>query len=334
MIHAQHLSSNSNTEQEKTKQQLFVAGISCFPCRQSNSLHLPLITSLVPHYLHLVLTPFLPASDHLSSTHPPQHPPLISSPSAQAFREELGIGSMAELLERGAEVFTTCYETSLLWNCDKALETKDFVNKGLLSPKFKGQKLCYGASEGYRVGAKRFSPRMCAARGAALNPARFSTDDESRDFAKTQCRRCVETTLRRYREEFIEYIGSACGGTDTCWAIDCLLTQHPDAALGHPLIFSMGAVSIISGTAISTQAFRENDCPIGATQGDQCLLLRTLETLSPIHNGSIQCQGYHMAGMRDSWLLLLEGITMSSLSLKASSRDRLMQIHAVVKGGG
>ncbi|TNN77977.1 Diphosphoinositol polyphosphate phosphohydrolase 1 [Liparis tanakae] len=34
---------------------------SCFPSRQSNSLHLPLITSLVPHYLHLVLTPVSPA---------------------------------------------------------------------------------------------------------------------------------------------------------------------------------------------------------------------------------------------------------------------------------
>ncbi|TNN84493.1 hypothetical protein EYF80_005193 [Liparis tanakae] len=39
---------------------------SCFPSRQSNSLHLPLTTSLVPHSLHLVLTPFSPASDHLS----------------------------------------------------------------------------------------------------------------------------------------------------------------------------------------------------------------------------------------------------------------------------
>ncbi|TNN78670.1 hypothetical protein EYF80_011074 [Liparis tanakae] len=38
---------------------------SCFPSRQSNSLHLPLITSLVPHYLHLVLTPFSPAAHPL-----------------------------------------------------------------------------------------------------------------------------------------------------------------------------------------------------------------------------------------------------------------------------
>ncbi|TNN50263.1 hypothetical protein EYF80_039548 [Liparis tanakae] len=35
---------------------------SCFSSRQSNSLHLPLTTSLVPHYLHLVLTPFSPAA--------------------------------------------------------------------------------------------------------------------------------------------------------------------------------------------------------------------------------------------------------------------------------
>ncbi|TNN38022.1 hypothetical protein EYF80_051808 [Liparis tanakae] len=32
------------------------------PISQSNSLHLPLITSLVPHYLHLVLTPLLTCS--------------------------------------------------------------------------------------------------------------------------------------------------------------------------------------------------------------------------------------------------------------------------------
>ncbi|TNN75792.1 hypothetical protein EYF80_013939 [Liparis tanakae] len=41
---------------------------SCFPSRQSNSLHLPLITSLVPHSLHLVLTPFSPAAHPLRST--------------------------------------------------------------------------------------------------------------------------------------------------------------------------------------------------------------------------------------------------------------------------
>ncbi|TNN46116.1 hypothetical protein EYF80_043693 [Liparis tanakae] len=35
------------------------------PISQSNSLHLPLITSLVPHYLHLVLTPFSPAAHPL-----------------------------------------------------------------------------------------------------------------------------------------------------------------------------------------------------------------------------------------------------------------------------
>ncbi|TNN79011.1 hypothetical protein EYF80_010690 [Liparis tanakae] len=33
----------------------------------SNSLHLPLITSLVPHYLHLVLTPFSPVAHSLVS---------------------------------------------------------------------------------------------------------------------------------------------------------------------------------------------------------------------------------------------------------------------------
>ncbi|TNN75865.1 hypothetical protein EYF80_013835 [Liparis tanakae] len=40
---------------------------SCFPSRQSNSLHLPLITSLVPHSLHLVLTPFSPAAPPLAN---------------------------------------------------------------------------------------------------------------------------------------------------------------------------------------------------------------------------------------------------------------------------
>ncbi|TNN78514.1 hypothetical protein EYF80_011297 [Liparis tanakae] len=40
-------------------------GKSCFPSPQSNSLHLPLITSLVPHSLHLVLTPFSPAAHPL-----------------------------------------------------------------------------------------------------------------------------------------------------------------------------------------------------------------------------------------------------------------------------
>ncbi|TNN67301.1 hypothetical protein EYF80_022408 [Liparis tanakae] len=35
---------------------------SCFPSRQSNSLHLPLITSLVPHYLHLVFMPVSPVA--------------------------------------------------------------------------------------------------------------------------------------------------------------------------------------------------------------------------------------------------------------------------------
>ncbi|TNN75883.1 hypothetical protein EYF80_013853 [Liparis tanakae] len=39
---------------------------SCFPSRQSNSLHLPLITpSLVPHSHHLVLTSFSPAAPPL-----------------------------------------------------------------------------------------------------------------------------------------------------------------------------------------------------------------------------------------------------------------------------
>ncbi|TNN37425.1 MAM domain-containing glycosylphosphatidylinositol anchor protein 1 [Liparis tanakae] len=37
------------------------------PRPQSSSLHLPLTTSLVPHSLHLVFTPFSPASDHLVS---------------------------------------------------------------------------------------------------------------------------------------------------------------------------------------------------------------------------------------------------------------------------
>ncbi|TNN35341.1 hypothetical protein EYF80_054486 [Liparis tanakae] len=35
------------------------ADTSCFPSRQANSLHLPLVTSLVPRYLHLVLTSHL-----------------------------------------------------------------------------------------------------------------------------------------------------------------------------------------------------------------------------------------------------------------------------------
>ncbi|TNN45683.1 G-protein coupled receptor 4 [Liparis tanakae] len=38
---------------------------SCFPSRQSSSLHLPLITSLVPHYLHLVLMPVSPVAHSL-----------------------------------------------------------------------------------------------------------------------------------------------------------------------------------------------------------------------------------------------------------------------------
>ncbi|TNN33646.1 hypothetical protein EYF80_056194 [Liparis tanakae] len=52
-------------------------GKSCFPSRQSNSLHLPLITSLVPHSLHLVLTPFSPAAHPLVS-------PSLPSPGPHA----------------------------------------------------------------------------------------------------------------------------------------------------------------------------------------------------------------------------------------------------------
>ncbi|TNN52270.1 Protein bicaudal D 1 [Liparis tanakae] len=52
--------------------------------QESNSLHLPLITSLVPHYLHLVLTPFSPAAHSLVSPSLPSpgpHALLTCSPS-------------------------------------------------------------------------------------------------------------------------------------------------------------------------------------------------------------------------------------------------------------
>ncbi|TNN51177.1 hypothetical protein EYF80_038595 [Liparis tanakae] len=42
--------------------------VSCFPPRQSSSLHLPLITSLVPHYLHLVFMPVSPVAHSLGIT--------------------------------------------------------------------------------------------------------------------------------------------------------------------------------------------------------------------------------------------------------------------------
>ncbi|TNN61464.1 hypothetical protein EYF80_028343 [Liparis tanakae] len=65
---------------------------SCFPSRQSNSLHQPLITSLVPHYLHLVLTPFSPASDHLASS--PLPPPAFKAKA----RGNLGTNSFSPRL--------------------------------------------------------------------------------------------------------------------------------------------------------------------------------------------------------------------------------------------
>ncbi|TNN88372.1 hypothetical protein EYF80_001154 [Liparis tanakae] len=52
------------------------------PISQSNSLHLPLITSLVPHYLHLVLTPFSPAAHSLIS------PSLFSSLTSTCPRDQ------------------------------------------------------------------------------------------------------------------------------------------------------------------------------------------------------------------------------------------------------
>ncbi|TNN56928.1 hypothetical protein EYF80_032826 [Liparis tanakae] len=57
---------------------------SCFPSRQSNSLHLPLITSLVPHYLHLVLTPFSPAAHPLFSVGDRQDDESIFRPQGAA----------------------------------------------------------------------------------------------------------------------------------------------------------------------------------------------------------------------------------------------------------
>ncbi|TNN54721.1 hypothetical protein EYF80_035064 [Liparis tanakae] len=58
-----------STQREQTERPIvcLVPKISCFPSRQSNSLHLPLITpSLVPHYLHLVHMPISPVAHSLT----------------------------------------------------------------------------------------------------------------------------------------------------------------------------------------------------------------------------------------------------------------------------
>ncbi|TNN88752.1 hypothetical protein EYF80_001084 [Liparis tanakae] len=60
--------------------------LSCFPSRQSNSLHLPLITpSLVPHYLHLVFMPVSPAAHSLIRTHHDESREMIQTLSSNTW---------------------------------------------------------------------------------------------------------------------------------------------------------------------------------------------------------------------------------------------------------